>query len=412
MKPRQLVRAFTVMCFALLGAFAGILCWPACEKEAAAGRVAPFDASPYDGDWVNGEPVAPSAPSDAGAEAEAGDASTTDAGGAFESFHCRDELVFCIDPRGNPLIDRTVGMVRKGEQREDLVPQPEPGDIVYIRVVGKASEVAGNAISLSTDATIDPAARTFKGAGDGGAPPPTDGGVDDDVVLVEIIAVMQDTSALRVHYKVTDGTDAQRVVLERSYTLPVQRSISFHFEAALFVPIVSRGSRQIHAVPIPGSNSQVAHVSEDTQIAFGLAFNYFPFGISGSGPWTQDACPDDHCPLKQAKKLILEPLGMQAGATLDFTKNTLQEWFIGLAFEPIRGGSLSAGFSFVQGTFFVPGFSEGMLLPNGTLPVGSTETKYMVRPYFGLTVSPEIAQTLLNVLAQVKSVGKGQGASP
>jgi hypothetical protein len=65
---------------------------------------------------------------------------------------------------------------------------------------------------------------------------------------------------------------------------------------------------------------------------------------------------------------------------------------MGLIGQPVAGLNLDLGVSFLKGDFLPPGRAEGMQLPQGT-PVG-TNSDYMVRPYFGFSLTLDALQTL------------------
>jgi hypothetical protein len=61
---------------------------------------------------------------------------------------------------------------------------------------------------------------------------------------------------------------------------------------------------------------------------------------------------------------------------------------MGLVFEPLSGLALGVGVALLQGQFLAPGMAEGMILPSAADL--RTNTDYMLRPYFGLTLTTDI----------------------
>jgi hypothetical protein len=356
---------------------------------------------------------------------------------AFRLYHCASEVVFCIDPQGMPLLNpeltKEYQLNHRPRYAEDVVPNPEHGAIVYVRVIGRPSDVSRQTLTLTAQGVPRPVTRDFpaipatdvdtdEGDASTTAADTADAGdaldaADDSgrkpnslVRLLELDFVMPAASAVVTFTSGPTGT--KDVLVDASWTFPLHATDDFNFEGALFIPFTSLGTRSIVAIPRANTADQILDVHSDLHVTVGIALNYFPFSIRNAGAWTElPRYSTDELALSALEAFehyVLSPLGFQAGTTLNFTAQSFREWYLGLTYEPIRGGAFCVGVAFLQGDFFAPGFSQGMLLPpgsNGQIPAGVVDRKYMVRPYIGLTISPEVITTLLGAFQSIKAIG-------
>jgi len=345
---------------------------------------------------------------------------------AYRRFSCDDHLILCIDPNGTilpvPVDDADASTPRA--LPSDLVPTPARDEMVHVRVIGRRSVLSRSTITLSgaptgtTRLQCDGAGGGTKPAatdtGDGGADAEADApktgaatdGTEPDELLATYAFRMPDVQSVVVAFRRTECGNDSHVEREASFDIRLNKTSGFHFEAVLLVPFVFQGSRSIGLASVPGTNEQSLHVSTDLRAPLALALNYFPSGIYDNGPWTRPlGCSSAfRCTGSFIKKRILDPMGIQAGTTFNFSSETLREWYIGLAFEPIRGGSMSAGVAFVRGDFFANGYHDGMIVPSGAVPSGAVDTRYMGRFYFGLAVSPEVLSVLFEGAKAIQNI--------
>jgi hypothetical protein len=232
--------------------------------------------------------------------------------------------------------------------------------------------------------------------------------VTKTTVLVQIhIARMPDVPSFDIHFTRSESCGlASTANVTRTLTFGVGTA-GYHFEAGLLFPIVFQGLRTVSAIPFPNTNDSTIQTSTSLQaVPVAIALHYFPWGILGgkqASTWTIDLeCKGKlSCLIRYPYYWFVTPLGLEAGATIG--TNPFQEYFLGVAYGPVRGGTISAGMAFVQGQYIPKSYQEGMLIPtNGNH--FTPDTKYMIRPYIGLTLSPEIIGTVLSVLGAAKKI--------
>jgi hypothetical protein len=209
-----------------------------------------------------------------------------------------------------------------------------------------------------------------------------------ELLLNREIVVGDNVSTIIFRYNVVDCTNPTLVIEAHPFTISVDEG--YHFlEAGLLVPLVLNGNRQIVGTVIPNTSLQALHVKEDLHVAFGIAFNIYPFAVANSYsifdrgvPWYEP----------------LRGIGFQGGTNIDFTSNSFSEWYIGLGYRLMKGASLSGGIAMLRGQFLPAGYVDGMLVPSSGI---QQDTKYMFRPYVGVTLSTDILGTLSNVFANI-----------
>jgi len=395
-------RVFSCVAFALGTVAAVFQVAASCEGTARAApeRVPDLAWVDYDGSWADGEPPTsqPTISPDGGSNG-----ATAATKSVFTSNGCNEDLVLCLDVDGNTLARDDAGDGR------DRIPVPRVGDVLRVLVIGNRAKVADETLVVTNEGALEPRKRSFATA-DGG----TVTASERDEVLMETFISVPDTPAVRVRLQRL-SPDGKVTLVDQTVRISVERRQAFHFEAILLVPVIPRGVRQVSATPRPGSNLRFVDVTEDARATIGLALNYFPFGICGNGPWASDGSCRSRGPREEDERLglkryLLQPLGLQVGTTLDFSRDSFREWYTGLAFEAVRGASLSFGFAYVRGRFLRPGYEQSGWVPDGDTDKISYE-RTMIRPYLGFGISPEIIGTLLSVLEQVKKIDPPDGTS-
>jgi hypothetical protein len=184
---------------------------------------------------------------------------------------------------------------------------------------------------------------------------------------------------LEVHFVRTER-EAEGACIDKRYDIPVDAG-RYHLEVALLVPFVFNGTREIDLVPDPSTNDGRIAVRNDWHVTAAVAVDYFPLGRARALGSSFRNCKSRSC--------IENWLGVQVGAGFgDFPR----EWYMGFVLQPISGLSLDVGAAFLKGDFLPPGRSEGMQLPPGT-PLDAN-SRYMVRPYFGFSLTLDALQML------------------
>lgn len=310
----------------------------------------------------------------------------------YEAFSCERDDVQCLTLAGEPLIPSKKYLEDAGVD-PPLLKRPIPNSTLVINVIGdaNASADAGALTCQAGGGTWTPPAY----APDGG----TDAGARQRYLRAAMTVRVPDLPSFDVSCK--EG-DRERFRISMS----IANDKPYHFEAVVLVPFVFGGDRTIYRAPLAGTEEQVLQHKDDLKIVAALGLHYFPLGIYGAGPWTgetQGVCANAVSPFRGACKYLLQPIGLEVGATID-----LSSWYVGAAFEPIRGGALSIGVSALKGDFYQPGFRDGMIFATDGLPV---DRRYMFRPYFGLSISPELLRFVANAFEQVRGLAP-PGQSP
>jgi hypothetical protein len=164
--------------------------------------------------------------------------------------------------------------------------------------------------------------------------------------------------------------------IQRHYEIPIDHG-RYHLEVAALVPLVVRGRRTVDLTPTTDGAGQSISIDQDWHVTAALMVQYFPFGRKRGIVTSFEGCRTPSC--------VENWLGIQVGAGLG---DPFREWYMGLVFEPLSGLALGVGAALLQGQFLAPGMAEGMILPSAADL--RTNTDYMLRPYFGLTLTTDI----------------------
>jgi hypothetical protein len=326
----------------------------------------------------------------------------------FDQLGCDGANVLCLDLQGVPLRrlgDADAGAKKNPAARDSILIEPAVGDVVLIYVIGDPTFINKRILSCSVaGAAPRRAILTPPGA--------QDAGPADRYTLLGITFTVPDAPEFPITCRASKENSPDERFLEDLFTTTIKtrKDSPFHFEAGLLIPFAFGGNRTISRTPLAGTNEQSLHTVEDLEVSVSLAVHYFPLGIFGNGPWS--AGPRGECASKHGANLLssvcqylLQPIGLEVGGRVD-----LSAWQVGLAFEPIRGGAISAGVSAVKGDFYRSGFRDGMIIgAQESLPV---DRRYMFRPYIGVSISPEILRFLVDVFGQVQKLAPPAQSSP
>jgi hypothetical protein len=168
--------------------------------------------------------------------------------------------------------------------------------------------------------------------------------------------------------------------IQRHYEIPIDHG-RYHLEAAALVPLVVRGRRTVVLTTTTDGAGEAISIDQDWHVTAALMLQYFPLGRKRGIVTSFDGCRTPSC--------VENWLGLQVGAGLG---DPFREWYFGVVLEPVSGLALGLGAAILQGQFLAPGMAEGMILPSpADLRVN---TDYMVRPYFGVTVTTDILETV------------------
>jgi hypothetical protein len=364
------------------------------------------------------------------------------AGGGVDTSapaECDRNEVFCIDVNGSAL---------SNERDPDL----EPGGPLTIIVIGDSSSAptgeltlkADAPIGLSTDRCFETADAGGKGTGhegdaggealdpfmtvgltadDASAPrEQLDAGKPSNNHLLSLHIDQVPSAAFTVHYTATTTCEKDASTrVDRPLTFSVGQS-GYHLDPSFMFPLVFGGQRQVNLVPLPNTQDHTIEASQSllpTPIT--LALQVFPMGIPGG----HFATIVNHAALQCSGSFwdattrrcspwwtvynLLRPLGLLVGT--DIAPNQLDQYYLGGTYQPVRGFSFSAGAAFVKGEFIPPNYAAGMLAPtNGT--TFTPDTRYMMRPYIGVAISPELLGLLVNLLTSVQKVGAPAAGTP
>lgn len=204
-----------------------------------------------------------------------------------------------------------------------------------------------------------------------------------------------------IRLAITDNaTGAQETV--RTYVFSIARGLHY-FEAGIMFPITLRGSRSIELSPDASTGLSTLEVDESLSWAMGVGVLIFPVGV-------YDGRAGD--PRAWGIRHFAAPWGLGLGTNV-FSSRTDQkaftEAYVSLNYRFDYGAILGVGVSAVPGEFTRRGWSEGMILPDGTDLSSVTAERYMFRPHLTLTLSPEVLGSLFGLLSEVRSTSDGGG---
>ena len=168
--------------------------------------------------------------------------------------------------------------------------------------------------------------------------------------------------------------------IEKHYDVVIDNG-RYYVEPALLVPFIYKGSRSIELTPTVSGTELRVGIQQDWRVTGAAMINVFPLGRQKGQVSSFRYCRYRSC--------VDNWLGAQFGAGLD---PLFRDWYLGIVLEPISGFTVGFGASLLKGEFLAPGRAEGMLLPTGDALVKYSD--YMVRPYFGLSLTLDILETL------------------
>lgn len=298
----------------------------------------------------------------------------------YKEFSCERPDVQCLTLSGEPLIPKPKDAGTEPPEAV-LLKRPIPNATHLIYVVGEPN--TGGSLTCTAGSATWTSASTA----------PDGGGVHDRYLRAVLTVRVPDLPTFDVSCK-----QSERELFRVPITVATDDK-PFHFEAVVLVPFVFGGDRTIYRAPLAGTEESVMQHRDDLKITAAIGLHYFPLGIYGAGPWANDPrgiCANAGLLLRWPCRFIFQPIGLEVGATVD-----IQNWYVGAAFEPIRGGAFSIGVSAVKGDFYQAGYRDGMIAPSDGLPV---DRRYMFRPYFGLSISPELLKFVVSAFQSVREI--------
>ncbi|MEP7120174.1 MAG: hypothetical protein ABJE95_04650 [Byssovorax sp.] len=177
----------------------------------------------------------------------------------------------------------------------------------------------------------------------------------------------------------------------RSYRVPINHG-KYYLEVGVLLPLVVDGSRKVTTNPLPWSGERSIVVKEDWHVTPAIVLNVFPFGRRRGHV---SAFHDFGC------DTFGDLLGFQAGIDLDLSK-PFDQFYFGLALEPITGISLNLGTALLQGEFVPENLSTKMILPaNATL---TPDVKLMPRFYLGVTLTYDVLTTIAGARKAINGI--------
>ncbi|HKQ71840.1 MAG TPA: hypothetical protein VJT73_20995, partial [Polyangiaceae bacterium] len=168
--------------------------------------------------------------------------------------------------------------------------------------------------------------------------------------------------------------------VEKHYDLSIDNG-RYYVEPALLVPFVYHGVRTIDLAPTASGTERALGLRQDWLVTAAAMINVFPLGRQKGQLSSFRECRTRYC--------MENWLGVQFGTGLNAP---LEDWYLGLVFEPISGLTLNAGGAMMKGEFLARGRAFGQLLPSSTAAFKHSD--YMLRPYFGISFTLDILETL------------------
>ena len=307
--------------------------------------------------------------------------------------YCYFAANYCVDETGSPL-------------PFEAPPALHNGDPLRVTVFGNACPAGGPApctfvieapsLSLSKTAPVAlPLAGLAAGATRGA------------IVTLEIPSLPA-SSPVAVRLRVYNGAkvDATQVAVDSQLSFVVGTA-GYYFEPTILFPTVFNGGRSVVGSPLQTGREEVVGVEKSNlgaieNVAVGV--NVYPFGYPGScvgSGWAINVL--GVCTSAARWPNLLLPLTVQVGVSV--SNNAFHNYYAGLGYSVIRGVALTGGMAFVQGQFLGPSLFEGEIVPipaSGGIP--GIETKYMIQPYFGVSITPAIISSILSAIESIKSL--------
>lgn len=170
-----------------------------------------------------------------------------------------------------------------------------------------------------------------------------------------------------------------------------------YFTAGVMLPFVFNGMRTISTAPFAGTTDSYIRVQEDWHITAALALTVYPFGRTNGliAPFVQG----------RGAQRILDNLAVQLAVDFDL-ENPLDEWYFGLAIEPVNGIAIGGGAALLERDFLPGSLRPGMLVPADGLP--AMDRRYMFAPYFSATLSLKVIDLLRETAAAVDTDDEGE----
>ena len=154
----------------------------------------------------------------------------------------------------------------------------------------------------------------------------------------------------------------------------------YFVEPALLVSFVYKGERTIDLASTPSGTERRVGLQEDWHVAAAAMLDVFPLGRQKGHISSFRDCRSRSC--------VENWLGAQVGFGLD---STFHDWYAGIVLEPLSGLALNMGAALRQGEFWRRATPRDVSWLSDQL---NKYTAYVVRPYFGVTVTLDLLGTL------------------
>lgn len=188
----------------------------------------------------------------------------------------------------------------------------------------------------------------------------------------------------------------------------------YYFEATLIFPTIFNGSRTISTAPQANGKDDIVGVQTSTAGALdnaSLGLNIYPWGYPGKCTRQSDFF-GDIMPFVCKWSYLWKPITLQAGTSI--THDAFRQYLLGVGYTPIRGIAVTAGVGFVRGQYLASTLFKGEIvstaLATATIPQ-DVETKYMFEPYIGLSISPDILESIIDVFKQIRAAAPATSES-
>ena len=311
--------------------------------------------------------------------------------------YCGFAQNYCVDETGSPLPFEPSPALHNGDPLRVTVfakgcpgaGGPNPATCTF--------QIEASSLSLSKTAPVALPANAL-------AP----GVTREAIVTLDIPSVSSSSSPLGVRLRVYNGAkvDAAQVAVDSQLSFAVGTS-GYYFEPTILFPTVFNGGRSVVGSPLQTGREEVVGVEKSNlgaieNVAVGV--NVYPFGYPGScvgSGWAINIL--GVCTSKARVGALLQPVTVQVGVAVG--NNAFHNYYAGLGYSIIRGVALTGGMGFVQGQFLGPSLFEGEVVPiptSGGIP--GIQTKYMIQPYFGVSITPAIISSILSAIESIKSL--------
>ena len=333
---------------------------------------------------------------------------------------CGEERVLCLNPQGKLLVD------------EEPPKRMRPGQVLTVKVIGceKLQNGVKFKIEVENIASVDRLFRSDPTEAAKDATKDAQAAADEEckrdrlcltsgdigVLEEQKITVPKDDSVQRLEVKFS--SDVSKATYKNLSSAKDSVSISvvqgrYFLDLGLMVPAVIEGRRRVVAEESPASGARTLAVDHDVpRPSLAVMLNVFPggrrAGIFHAFAERERCNPAKasyfECKQRNHRRNAANSLGFQVGLDLDLS-DPADAFFLGGLFEPVTGLSLNAGISLRKGQFLPAGRRVGQLIADDDDL--ASQTRYMVRPYIGLTFSLDIVRAIIAYSGKARGLDTG-----